>query len=142
MPEIFGTNKFRLYLAFYRRGQVKQGDARFHTSILVLPKKPDMKRKSARRYHVKNLVVGDGQVQWVYDHNDIQPRTDRLVALLFVGKVTSKSNLDATLVDPDQVGIVQGDPGWRCRHWVWNAVNVCLFLSLTQSGFLIPLGHV
>lgn len=101
-----------------------------------------MKRKSARRYHVKNLVVGDGQVQWVYDHNDIQPRTDRLVALLFVGKVTSKSNLDATLVDPDQVGIVQGDPGWRCRHWVWNAVNVCLFLSLTQSGFLIPLGHV
>lgn len=49
-------------------------------------------------------MVGDGQVQWVYDTNDVHPglRTDKLVALLFVGKVTSKSKLETTLEDPDQ----------------------------------------
>ena len=76
-----------------------------------------------QRYHVKNEII-DGTIQWVFpDPEEAKPRTLRLVSVLYLGKVASKKNVfqDALKTVP----IVQDDPTWRCRHWVWSAVQVC-----------------
>jgi hypothetical protein len=121
MSQFLGMNKDRLYLAFYRRGRVKPDDAKYHTALLLVPKTVN-DGTVLQRYHVKNQII-DGKTQWVFqDPEEVRPRTLRLVSVLYLGKVASKKKVrDAMKIVP----IVQDDPAWRCRHWVWSAVQVC-----------------
>ena len=49
-------NKDRLYLAFYKRGQVKPDDAKYHTALLLVPKKVK-DGNVVQRYHVKKTKL-------------------------------------------------------------------------------------
>jgi hypothetical protein len=122
MSQFFGTNKDRLYLAFYRRGVVNPEDAKYHTALLLVPKTVKDKTK-VNRYHVKNDIA-NGKVQWVFPDDDTpNTRTLKLISVLYLGKVASRKKvLEDTL---KAVPIVQDDPAWRCRHWVWSAVEAC-----------------
>jgi hypothetical protein len=44
MP-LLSQNKNRIYLAYFRRGVVREGDVRYHTAFLCLPKKPNSEKR-------------------------------------------------------------------------------------------------
>ena len=85
MLQLLGMNKDSLYLAFYKRRQVKPDGAKRHTALLLMPKTVNV-GTVVQRYHVKNKII-DGKIQWVFpDPEETKPRSLRLVSVLYLGK--------------------------------------------------------
>ncbi|KAJ7204627.1 hypothetical protein B0H12DRAFT_468095 [Mycena haematopus] len=127
---MFNRNKPRLYIAYYTRGRVNATDVPFHTALLLAPKNPSSAAPDTVRYHVVNPIEGGKEV-WKYEDRDTIFRTEKLVAVLLLGKVGNKKDLDDLL---EAIPLVQDDPQWRCRHWVWAAID-----SMAAQGILAGL---
>ncbi len=69
------------------------------------------------RYHVKNLPHG-----WMYEEIPLTNvrSTVSLLARIVVAKVTDEERLITIL---RETPVVQGDPEWRCRTWVADALR-------------------
>ena len=86
-------NKKRLYLTFFERLPTKRQPEKYHTSLLLSPKNPDVKTDAAARatlYHVVNPVdLTVGKQVWKYESKPTRPRSPsrRLVGLMLLGKV-------------------------------------------------------
>ncbi|KAJ7209170.1 hypothetical protein GGX14DRAFT_499352 [Mycena pura] len=117
-------NKDRLYIAYYTRGQAQSNDAPFHTALLLAPKNPSTKigTEDTTRYHVINPLKGGRQL-WQYDEKSAFARTDKLVAVMLLGKLPTSWNRQAVSELLRAVPVVQDNPQWRCRHWVWAAID-------------------
>jgi hypothetical protein len=62
------------------------------------------------------------QQEWRYEVTTTYGRTNRMVALVLLGKTEiSGEQLDVIL---SQVGIVQDDPTWSCKTWALCAIEV------------------
>ncbi|KAJ7211918.1 hypothetical protein B0H12DRAFT_1156484 [Mycena haematopus] len=133
---MFNRNKRRLYIAYYtRRTHVVKltEDATFHVALLLAPKNPSSPTHGATpdavQYHVTNPIQA-GQEVWTYEGKHTFFRDERLAALLFLGKVRTQNLKDLNDL-LEAIPLVQGDPQWRCRHWVWAAID-----SLVAQGIL------
>lgn len=95
---------------------------KFHTALLLSPKNPDAVNRETIRYHVKNVLVG-GVITWVFSTEQVRNRTKKLLSTALLGKISiPEAELRAIL---ETVPVVQDNSEWRCRHWVWNAIQVC-----------------
>ena len=74
------------------------------------------------RYHVKNIVAG-GEVVWIYEELDLRNvrMTNTLLARFVVAKIEDEERLVNIL---RSIPVIQKDPGWRCRTWLANALEV------------------
>ncbi|KAF8064340.1 hypothetical protein FPV67DRAFT_215839 [Lyophyllum atratum] len=119
---LLGRSKPRLYMALYPRGGQPPGGVKYHTALLLIPKgaDPESDEPNASRYHVTNPLVG-GQQVWQFDPGRTCTQTQKPGALILLGKVVaSASQMEKILCE---VPVVNDDPAWRCRHWVWSAVD-------------------
>lgn len=123
-----GGNKQRLYISYYPRGATADDPVKFHTALLLVPKNPqDGSAKESYRFHVKNGLSNVGGVSkevWEYEDKPTQNRTTQLWSVQLLGKL-KKDVSDKSLSEffNANVQVVQDDPRWRCRHWVWAAIQ-------------------
>ncbi|KAF8064342.1 hypothetical protein FPV67DRAFT_1504606 [Lyophyllum atratum] len=130
LSALVGGGKPRLYMAFYRRGQQFPGDVKYHTALLLIPKgaNPESTDLLAIRYHAINRIA-DGQQVWKFETTNTRLTTHLLCGLVFLGKVAiSSSELEKIM---EEVPVINGDPVWRCCHWIWSAVN-----ALVREGVI------
>ncbi|TDL22574.1 hypothetical protein BD410DRAFT_828349 [Rickenella mellea] len=119
---MLGVNKPRIYMALYARGQIKEGQVKYHTSLLLAPKNPDTstRKEQCVQYHVVNKIE-DGVEVWKFLPTRTMNRVETLRSVALLGKVSiSESSLRSKL---EKAKIAQGDKPWRCRHWVWAAIQ-------------------
>jgi hypothetical protein len=125
---MFGTNKDRIYIAYYPSGAVNN-ELKFHVAILLVCKSPvDPNATETVRYHVTNRISPGGRQVWVFEAKITQDCTLSLYGLLLLGKLPSEYSRAYVNSIMAAVPIVQDNPNWRCRHWVLNAIQV--FISL------------
>jgi hypothetical protein len=117
---MFGSNKDRLYVALYNRGRVNPDDSPYHWALLVGPKTEEVD-SDATRYHIRNRIdpVSKREI-WVYEALPIKAApTSMILTRIMIAKVADNAALERVL---ERIPIRQGDPEWRCRHWVIEAV--------------------
>ena len=70
------------------------------------------------RYHAINPPPG----QWIYDKIPVDNvrMTAQLLARILIAKVEDLDRLHAIL---ESVPVIQGDPTWRCRSWIADALE-------------------
>ncbi|KDR68436.1 hypothetical protein GALMADRAFT_1354486 [Galerina marginata CBS 339.88] len=130
-------NKRRLYMAFYSRvvNEAKVNDVEYHTALLVTPKNLNSSGNDCNLYHVVNKIITDearfGEIAEITGLDDVgsrgleivwefelrtfsQPTSRRLVGVMFLGKGIQRPVLE------------RQDQNWRCRHWIWDAVNALI----------------
>ncbi|XPS94026.1 hypothetical protein M3J09_003352 [Ascochyta lentis] len=111
------TNKKRLYIALYPSGVVGNEERKYHWAFLVGPKAEKGADVPGARYHVKNHPI----TGWTYDEIAISNvrSTNTLLARIVIAKVENEQRLGAILRG---IPIINGDPNWRCRSWVAQAL--------------------
>ncbi|KAJ7190767.1 hypothetical protein GGX14DRAFT_46440, partial [Mycena pura] len=120
---LFKENKKRLYIAYYTRG----------TALLLAPKKPSFMAYDTIRYHAFDTVLRSGQVVWQYQEQSVVSRTDKLVAVMLLGKLHPSWTKDLiskwlrtvpvvqyNMLLPVAVPVVQYN---MSHHWVWAAID-------------------
>jgi hypothetical protein len=92
------------------------GHRRYHWGFLVGPKAE--KDMPGTQYHVKNHPI----TGWVYEENTVTnvQSAVTLLARVLVAKIEDEERLVEIL---RSVPVVQGDPSWRCRTWLANALT-------------------
>ncbi|KAH6970446.1 hypothetical protein BKA56DRAFT_636182 [Ilyonectria sp. MPI-CAGE-AT-0026] len=112
------SKKNRLYIALYPSGVVGNEERRYHWGFLVGPKIENKPEVSGMRYHVKNNPIQG----WVYEEIDLPNvrSTNSLLARILIAKVEDDKRLVEIF---RETPIVQGDPNWRCRTWVSDALT-------------------
>ncbi|KAI9731453.1 MAG: hypothetical protein M1818_007843 [Claussenomyces sp. TS43310] len=110
-------NKKRLYVALYPSGVVGNEERRFHWAFLIGPKAERGADVPGIRYHVKN----DPMNGWVYEEKSVSDvrSTNTLLARIVIAKVQDEQRLISLLRN---LPVVNGDPNWRCRSWVRQAL--------------------
>ena len=70
------------------------------------------------RYHVKNHPISG----WVYEEKTVGDvrATNTLLARIVIAKVENEQRLVGLL---RRLPVVNGDPNWRCRSWVGQALE-------------------
>jgi hypothetical protein len=129
-------NKRRVYMAFYPGGNSSSEGVPFHTALLVTPKNPDVgsQQDDSWRFHIGTI----GQHVWGYKPETTRARSLRLGYVVLVGKLEPEIDIDNVQELLAGVPIVQGDPNWRSRHWVWAAVQVsCVPIHIFPHSKLI-----
>ena len=128
-------NKRRMYIAYYHRTPTPSLPAKYHTSLLMVPKNSTMMSKESWRYHVVDRLAMDGDSSegvWIFEARKSYSRSTRLAGVLLLGKVphsASDQDIETILRSVPMKGTVAEDPSWRCRHWVWKALDVSLSLD-------------
>ncbi|KAE9972322.1 hypothetical protein BLS_004073 [Venturia inaequalis] len=110
-------NKKRLYIALYPSGVTGNEERRYHWGFLIGPKEEKSINTPGVRCHVKNHPL----TGWTYeekDVNDVQS-TNTLLARIVIAKVEREQRLIELLRN---VPVVNGDPNWRCRTWIAQAL--------------------
>ncbi|KAJ7212988.1 hypothetical protein GGX14DRAFT_619698 [Mycena pura] len=103
------SDKNRLYIAYYSRG--------FHTAILFAPKGPPFKNQNTTRYHIYYTVLESGEVEWHYEEKLVFPRTQKLVAVMFLFKITPGWTRRAIGDILQKVPVpVENQSKWECPH--------------------------
>lgn len=128
------SNKKRLYIALYPSGVSNNEErksveprpfevsgltnSRYHWGFLIGPKNEAKGKIPGMRYHVKNNYLGG----WEYEERPLQDvkTTISLLARILVAKVEDEDQLVRVLRGTP---VIQGDPGWRCRSWVADALS-------------------
>lgn len=123
------SNKFRLYLGYWRRQETEANPGKYHVGLLLTPKKPRNDLPTARRYHAVNPLDKDTLIEtWKFEVLLTEARTTRLSGVLLLGKVPP----DFTVEDIEKILKKVPVPtpeeakktNWRCRHWVLEALEV------------------
>uniref|UniRef100_A0A8H7KBP1 Uncharacterized protein n=1 Tax=Bionectria ochroleuca TaxID=29856 RepID=A0A8H7KBP1_BIOOC len=90
-------NKNRLYIALYPSGVVGNEERKYHWGFLIGPKDESHPPVAGTRYHATNNFLARIVIAKIADE-------DRLINILRRNPV------------------VNGDPEWRCRSWVAQAL--------------------
>ena len=126
-------NKRRMYIAYYDRTPTPSLPVKYHTSLLMTPKNCTLMAKESWRYHVVDRsAMGSSEAVWVFEARKSYSRSTRLAGVLLLGKVphsASDQDIETILRSVPMKGTVAEDPSWRCRHWVWTALDVSLRLD-------------
>ena len=125
-------NKNRIYLALYARTGPQSHI--HHISLLVSPKKPDPNGNNTWRFHVMNIPnpAYVTMQEWQYQALLVLGRTTRLIALVLLGKtVKSGEEIGQILTAVD---IVQDNPSWTCKEWVFSAIEVSQLSHLIYAN--------
>ncbi|KAJ3509044.1 hypothetical protein NLJ89_g5427 [Agrocybe chaxingu] len=135
---MFSKNRRRLYMAFYVRSARDENDVKFHTSLLVTPKSPNMQtmERNSLRLHAMNTVNASGVEFWRYDYSNVIVRTFRLAGLQLLAKIESDVTDEVLINLLKQVYVSPNanDLSWRCRNWAWDAIEL-----LVKNGIVQPL---
>ncbi|KAI1176473.1 hypothetical protein F4777DRAFT_268813 [Nemania sp. FL0916] len=109
-------NKPRLYIALYPSGVPNNPELKYHWAFLVGPKIENDEIVPGARYHVKNSFQG-----WTYEEMELQNvrNTTTLLVRILIAKIEDEKRLVELF---RRVPVVQGDPSWRCRTWIANAL--------------------
>ncbi|CAA7268381.1 unnamed protein product [Cyclocybe aegerita] len=105
---MFSKNRRRLYIAFYVRSIRNPDDVKFHTSLLVMQKCPDIgsMERNTLKLDAVNDITEDGVEYWKYNYSKDE---------------TLNELLQQVYVSPNA-----DDINWRCHNWVWEAVEQLL----------------
>ncbi|KIN98250.1 hypothetical protein M404DRAFT_853188 [Pisolithus tinctorius Marx 270] len=115
-------NKKRIYMSLYARTGSQEHI--HHFALLVSPKNPTGNNLSTWRLHAMNRPnpAYATQQEWQYKPAIVPGRTTRLLALVLLGK-TQRSGEDISNI-LTAVELVQDDPSWTCKEWVFGAIEV------------------
>ncbi|KAJ3517916.1 hypothetical protein NLJ89_g197 [Agrocybe chaxingu] len=135
---MFSKNRRRLYIAFYVRSIRNPDDVKFHTSLLVMQKCPDIgsMERNTLKLDAVNDITEDGMEYWRYNYSKVNTRTLRLAGLQLLAKLDDDIK-DETLIELLQKVYVSpnaDDISWRCHNWVWEAVEL-----LVENDIVPPL---
>ncbi|CAG9944990.1 unnamed protein product [Clonostachys rosea f. rosea IK726] len=110
-------NKNRLYIALYPSGVVGNEERKYHWGFLIGPKDESYPPVAGTRYHVKHHPLGG----WIYEEADLRnvQATNNLLARIVIAKIADEDRLINIL---RRNPVVNGDPEWRCRSWVAQAL--------------------
>ncbi|KAL5327334.1 hypothetical protein ACEPPN_005030 [Leptodophora sp. 'Broadleaf-Isolate-01'] len=91
---------------------------RFHWAFLIGPKTEKGVNVPGVRFHVKNTPTNG----WVYEEKSVGDvrSTNTLLARIIIAKVEDEKRLINLL---QNLPIVNGDPNWRYRSWVAQALT-------------------
>lgn len=127
---MFGYNKKRLYIAFLHRQSTANNPVKYHTALLVTPKNPDpsSNEEDSYMYHVANRIDAlTKKPTWVFEGKRTPSRVLYLAGLMLIGKLPESvavEKLEAILRKVPKHTLVEDNPTWRCRHWIWDALSV------------------
>ena len=132
-------NKRRMYIAYYHRTPTPSLPVKFHTSFLMTPKNPNSVAtvKECWRYHVVDRSAKDSEDggYWIFQARRAFSRSSKLAGVLLLGKVpqsVSAEDIETIMKSVPRKATIAEDPSWRCRHWIWNALDVsCLQLEMS-----------
>jgi len=128
------SNKRRLYIAFFHRAPTEANPLPYHTALLVTPKNPDAEsdNKDSRLFHVVNRIDSSTREDtWCFEQREMRSRTQKLAGVMLLGKVPngiSDKDIENILANVPRKKLVRDDRSWRCRHWVWEALAVCIVI--------------
>ncbi|KAH7360185.1 hypothetical protein BKA65DRAFT_448361 [Rhexocercosporidium sp. MPI-PUGE-AT-0058] len=110
-------NKKRLRVTLYPSGVVGNEERKFHWAFLIGPKTEKGVDLPGLRFHVKNTPING----WVYEEKGVSDvrATNTLLARIVIAKVEDEKRLINLLRN---LPIVNGDPDWRCRSWLAQAL--------------------
>ena len=123
-------NKRRLYIAYLSRKATKGNPIKVHTALLLSPKNPRVNSdaKVSKLFHVKDVLTSSGKPIWTFVVEGVQARPAQVVGVQLLSKVPDfledkalQDILAGISLSPDAT-----DPTWRCRHWIWRAVDVSI----------------
>ncbi|KFY40704.1 hypothetical protein V494_03366 [Pseudogymnoascus sp. VKM F-4513 (FW-928)] len=117
------SNKDRLYVALYARGGAPTMPGKedtYHWALLVGPKN-EVEGGQGTRYHAKERLGADGQMQWIFEELPVSLQaTNMLLVRVRIGKV---EKLDRLVDIIRTVPIRQGEQGWNCVSWVKESLE-------------------
>ena len=94
--------------------------------------------KECWRYHIVDRVApaDNAQAYWIFEARQAYARSTRLAGVLLLGKVPnslSNDDLNRIMKSVPMKATVAEDPSWRCRHWVWGALDVsCTLIEMSR----------
>lgn len=111
------SNKKRLYVALYPSGVVDNEERKYHWGFLIGPKDEDNAQTPGLRCHVKNHPIDS----WVYEEVKLRnvKSTVNLLARFVIAKIEDEKRLLKIL---RKTAIIHGDPNFRCRTWMADAL--------------------
>ena len=126
-------NKNRIYIAFFAR----PGHDNFHTAILVTPKNPKPNENTSWQLHVINRpdTSRANQEEWVYNPQQTDGRTSRLMALILLGKTEANGQELSEMLGA--VEVVQDVSNWNCTSWTLSTVQASPSLPLIAMRKLL-----
>lgn len=126
-------NKPRVYLAYYIRG-ASHGGPPYHVGIIARPHPMDNDAETTLRMHAVNTVVpagspendgADAQVLWSFESKFEAFVGHQLAGVLYLGKLPGEKTFKALQEACARVPVARhGEDGWRCKNWVWDALEV------------------
>ena len=123
-------NKRRLYIAYLSRKATKENSIKVHTAFLLSPKNPEVNSdaKVSKLLHVKDVLTSSGKPIWTYVVEEVQARPPQVIGVQLLSKIPD--SLEDKALQDILAGIPLSqnatDPTWRCRHWIWRAVDVSI----------------
>lgn len=134
-------NKRRLYIAYSSRKATKENSIKVHTAFFLSPKNPKVNSdaKVSRLFHVKDVLTSSGKPIWTFVVEEVQARPPQVVGVQLLSKIPDfprdkalRDILAGIPLSPDAT-----DPTWRCRHWIWRAVDVSIPQRHRNTDFLM-----
>lgn len=113
------SDRWRIHIMIFGH---EQSDT-FHWAITIGPKMEDGVKRGFM-YHVLPVIdPGDDDVEeWRLEKKPTVSgnATPLSTARVTIGEILNRKELDTIL---DKVTMQQGNPDWRCRHWVVDAIS-------------------
>ena len=141
-------NKRRLYIGYYNRLTTPSLPVKFHTSLLMTPKNPDSLTtvKECWRYHVVDRSANGSKDEghWIFEARKAYSRSSKLAGVVLLGKVpqsVSAEDIETIMKSVPRKATTAEDPSWRCRHWIWNALDVSLCLASIRDELVLMILH-
>lgn len=122
-------NKMRVYVSIFRTPRASN---KYHWAITTGPKNEDPLGEhplEGRKYHVTNLISQHNPTaEWRYQEETVIAglATGTTIGRVTIGKVLDEAAFSEVL---RKIAVHQGNPNWRCRHWVIDAIQ-----ALAGSG--------
>jgi hypothetical protein len=109
-----------LYYGFYARGSPNPHLP--HQCLLVACEHGSCSLWTETCYHAVNMPPGaDGVSRWEFNQRPAAYPGQMLLARF---RLATISNFDKFYQILESTPVIQGDPTWRCRHWVKDAVEL------------------
>ena len=127
--KITRRKKLRFYLAYLRRKESPNNPIKYHVGLLLAPKNPENDSNAAMMYHATNLIDGDLLAEkWIFEHKNSAPRNIRFAGVVLLGKVPPNFSMETVTPILEKVHVPTleeaKEKGWRCQHWVLDALEV------------------
>jgi hypothetical protein len=115
----YGSKPLYLYYTTYLRGGRNRKIP--HSALVLAPAfELETPETLGIRYHVRDFPGPKGSI-WEYEVRKVRAMfTNMLLCRILIAEITDAEHLRHVL---DSIPVTQGDPKWRCRHWVRAALQ-------------------